>query len=84
MVTEQEDEEDKIRWRVDAEVQSALRLASSEQQAADSAVQELRMQLGVANAQISGLQKDLAAWEKAVSERDVELNNLQVNALLFK
>ena len=78
MVTEQEDEEEKIRWRVDAELQSALRLAASEQEAAGSAVVSLKGKLQDAEARIQGLQTDLSAWETAVSERDAELQNLQV------
>lgn len=79
MVVEQEDEEEKLRWRVEAEVQSALRLRSNDQDIIESQVSLLRSQLQEAQNQIQSLQNDLQEYEHLVSMRDTELENLQVN-----
>lgn len=77
MVAEQDEEDDKLRWRVDAEVQAAV---AEVRQATESSSAELRAKLLAAEHRAQGLRTDLATWEAAVAERDAELRNLQVRA----
>lgn len=80
-MTEQEEEEEKLRWRVDAEVKLALeefQKAEAQQSAGNQGeVAELKAGMDSANAQIQQMHEDLQAWEQAVSARDAELRNLQ-------
>ncbi|KAK9806416.1 hypothetical protein WJX73_004216 [Symbiochloris irregularis] len=81
MVAEQEDEEDKVRWRVDAEVKLAREdlLAQEAERTASHSTASASMQaeLNSAMERIHRMDADLNAWEAAVASRDVELANLQ-------
>ena len=88
MVAEQDEEDDKLRWRVDAEVQAAVAevraSADAKERRADSAVSELRTKLNTAEQRVQRLTADLEAWEAAVAERDAELRNLQVRKYPYR
>ncbi|KAL0048136.1 hypothetical protein WJX82_008657 [Trebouxia sp. C0006] len=81
LMTEQEEEEEMLRWRVDAEVKLALeefQKAEAQRGAGNQGeVAELKAGMDSANAQIQQMHEDLQAWEQAVSARDAELRNLQ-------
>ncbi|DBA84917.1 TPA: hypothetical protein ACH3X1_005929 [Trebouxia sp. C0004] len=81
LMTEQEEEEEKLRWRVDAEVKLALeefQKAEAQRGAGSQGeVAELKVGMDSANAQIQQMHEDLQAWEQAVAARDAELRNLQ-------
>lgn len=81
MVTEQDEEDDKLRWRVDTEVAAAVAeiraAADTQQEAAESRADRLREQLAAAEQRVAGLTSELRVWEASVAERDAELRNLQ-------
>eukprot|EP00887_Chlorella_sp_A99_P007773 scaffold20.g7773.t1 len=79
MLREQEDEEEKIRWRVEAEVKLAVERLQRIG-AAPGAGPELARALeeaAAARQRVKQLEADMAKWEAAVAERDAELQNLQ-------
>ncbi|KAK9804295.1 hypothetical protein WJX72_005331 [[Myrmecia] bisecta] len=81
LVGEQDAEEDKVRWRVDAEVRlvrEELAAGAAQQEAvARSQLAEAQAQLAAAHERLQQTQTDLEAWEAAVAARDTELQNLQ-------
>lgn len=77
MLTEQEDEEEKVRWRVEAEVKLALEkmgVGSVGNKAAESARQD---QLSTLTERAERAEEEAARWEQTAAARDVELANLQ-------
>lgn len=82
MLNEQEDEEDKVRWRVEAEVKvelERLRAAGGLEAAAGGGAAGARLaeELAAARARCEALEGDAAKWEAALAARDAELQNLQ-------
>ena len=78
MVSDQESEDDKLQWRIDAEVQAAVRAAIADREVALAQVRELSQQMSQQQSQRADLDASLTAWEAAVAERDAEIVNLQV------
>lgn len=76
MLGEQDDEEEKVRWRVDAEVKLAMdKLGRGGGGGAVEA--QLRSELAAAAERVEALQSEAARWEGAAAARDAELANLQ-------
>lgn len=82
-VMRQEDEEDSVRWRVEAEVRLAVDRA--QQAAAQQEAQmhkdmaDLNAELTHAQEQLDSQSSDLSAWRDAVAAKDLEIQNLQVS-----
>lgn len=73
MLGEQEDEEDKIRWRVDAEVKLALeRMQRSESRSGGN-----KEEVDILLQRIQVLEADVLKYEGAESAREAEIQNLQ-------
>ena len=80
MLSEQEDEEEKIKWQVDAEVKLALEKASLQRKAlegSDNQLSELRAEVEAARVRATRAENEAARWEQIASSRDVELENMQ-------
>lgn len=76
-VSEQEDEEERLRWRVEAEVKLQLDAAHA---AATQQVAALQKQLASAHSQLQHLRGDVDVQQAAVESRDLEIQNLQVTS----
>lgn len=70
MMQEQDEEEDKLNWRVDAEV----KLIMDEQKQVEEG---LRAQLRECQEEVSNLKKKSASWDHLLSVKDQEVENLQ-------
>ena len=81
MVSEQDAEDDKLQWKVEAEVRAATKAAAAAKKAAEASKQALRERLEASEKRGAGLESNLKAWEAAVAERDTEIRNLQVRVL---
>eukprot|EP00884_Botryococcus_braunii_P002327 jgi/Botrbrau1/12095/Bobra.0186s0018.1 len=81
MVAEQEDEEEKIRWRVDAEVRLVAESIKAEAEGKETSrleeVTALRAAAAESAARCQQLDAVLSEWEAAVTARDEEIRNLQ-------
>ena len=86
-VMRQEDEEDSMRWRVEAEVRLAVdraQQASAQQEAQmHKDMADLNAELTHAREQLDGQSSDLSAWRDAVVAKDLEIQNLQVPPIPF-
>lgn len=78
MVSEQDAEDDKLSWKIEAEVQVATRESIAAKEAAEARSRDLSMELEASKSQAAVLEESLTAWEAAVAERDAEIGNLQV------
>lgn len=81
MVSEQDAEDDKLQWKVEAEVQAATKAAAAAREAAEAREKALQARLEAFEKQTAGLESNLTAWESAVAERDTEIRNLQARVL---
>ncbi|BDA50973.1 probable Golgin candidate 4 at C-terminar half [Coccomyxa sp. Obi] len=80
-MAEQEDEEDKMRWRIEAEVRLALEAAQQAQAQREAYYQRelacLKADLDFSKKQAQQFGEDIDAWKAAVAARDAEIQNLQ-------
>ena len=78
MLDEQEDEEEKIRWRVEAEVKMALeKAAASHSTTSSSELSRARAETSAALERAKRAEEEAARWEEKASSKDVELANMQ-------
>lgn len=81
MVSEQDAEDDKLTWKVEAELQTATRTLRAAKEAAEATGRDLGQRLEASESRFAALEESLVAWEAAVAERDIEISNLQVHGI---
>lgn len=85
LLGDQEDEEEKIKWRVDAEVKLALEKLGGSSSSAPSPAQSSstsgnknnRKEIVILTEKCEALERDVAKYEHAAAAREAELSNLQ-------
>ena len=78
MLTEQEDEEETIHWRVEAEVKLALEKMGVGSNGGDTSHESaLQAEINNLTERAERAEEEAARWEQTASARDVELANLQ-------